>query len=106
MRLSPDGTVESSIVLATLTARGTTIRPGATRNVRLDVTLASDPVPALLPGQTYTVIARVAGTGQVLTTIPWTIPASRNRSPPRRSSLAKQVCVAASFAPLKNRRRR
>ena len=74
VRLSPDGTVESSVVLATLTARGTRIPAGATRRVRLDVALAADPVPALLPGHSYTVIARVVGTGQVLTTIPLTIP--------------------------------
>ena len=74
VRLSPDGTVESSVVLATLTARGTSIKPGATRNVRMDVTLAANPVPALISGNAYTIIARVVGTGQVLTAIPLTIP--------------------------------
>ena len=74
VRLSPDGAVESSVVLATLTARGAPIKPGATRDVRFHVTLAADPVPALWPGHTYTVIARVVGTGQVLASIPVTMP--------------------------------
>lgn len=71
LRLSPDGTVENSAVLATLTARGVRVRPGETRPVRLNVRLA-DTIPILVPGFSYSLIATVTGTGQVLTTIPLT----------------------------------
>ena len=71
LRLSPDGTVGNSAVLATLTARGFRIRPGETRPVRLNVRL-TDTIPLIIPGFSYSLIATVAGTGQVLTTIPLT----------------------------------
>lgn len=72
VRLSADGIVENSVILATLTARGASIRPGATKNVRLEATLA-DPLPVLPPGN-YTIIARIVSTGQILTTAAVTIP--------------------------------
>jgi hypothetical protein len=73
LRLSPDGTVENSVVLATLESPDIAIRPGQTKNVRLHVTL-TDALPILLPGVSYSLIATVVGTGQVLTTIPLSTP--------------------------------
>ena len=71
VRLLPGGVFEASTVVANLTARGR-IAPGETRNVTLNVTL-SESLPALAPGS-YTLMARVVSTGQVLTNVPITIP--------------------------------
>jgi uncharacterized membrane protein len=71
VRITGDGTVESSVLLATARATGTRIPAGATRTVHLAVDLA-DSLPILAPGN-YSVLARIASTGQVLTSIPVTI---------------------------------
>ena len=72
LRASPDGSFDRSVILGTLTTRGARIRAGDTKPLRLTFKLA-DPLPALTPG-TYTILARVATTGQILTTASITIP--------------------------------
>jgi hypothetical protein len=81
--LSPDGTLDAGIPLATIDGSRVDLRPDGSSPLRLKFNPA-DGLPALTPGASYTLFVRLASTdlpdsgnalGDVLASIPFTVPA-------------------------------